>query len=198
MGWLLAVFVLALGIFVVYRLRGATVYLSNPMGYTAINFGTSEEDKLRPVSRERYERLLARFAKGDLFDELWVSHVHDRYGGVVLSNEGEETELSLSFRSLKEPDRIDAFRERMAACGYRPTEEHPYNVGMGEAMESLRLEYVLPTDLDEVRRATDLALTALQGEAGESIFVYPWRSQDGPGRFWITVRPPRDVLSEVP
>jgi hypothetical protein len=197
-GWILAVVAICLVGFVVLLVRGATVYLSHPMGYTAFNFGTSAESKLRPVSRDRYERILARFVQGDLFDELWVSLNDDEYGGLVLSNEGVETELSVSMPFLKEPERIDSFRTRMASFGYLPTDEQPFNVGMGDDMESLMLDYRVPTEFGALRRAADVALEALQGRARETMFVHAWRSKDGAGRFWITVRLPRDVLSEVP
>ncbi|RYG19176.1 hypothetical protein EON82_21775 [bacterium] len=199
MVWIAAALGIAVAVALALRwLRGATVYWAHRYGYTAYSFGVGEDDKLRPVSRERYERILARFVQGDLFDALWVSRVLDRYGGVVLSNEGVEIELSLSFRSLKETERMEAFRERMAELGHTPTEEHPWNVGMGEDMESLRLEYVLPKDLDRIGDVVDQALEALQGEGGETVFVHAWRSQDGPTGVGLKVRRERDVLAEIP
>jgi hypothetical protein len=179
------------------RLRGATVYFSHSLGFTAYRFG-SEEDDIRPVPRDRYERILRRFAQGDLFDTLWVSLRHDPNGGVVLSLEEDETQMDVSFRSLKEPERLAAFREGMARNGHLPAEENPWNVGLGVDSESVTLEYRLPTDYEGLSEAVDRALSLLQEPEGNAMFVHAWRSQDGPHGVGIKVQPRRDVLAEVP
>ena len=187
-----------LGAFLIRKLRHSTVYLSGSFGFVGMTFGKGEDDRLQPVSRDRYERILERFVQGDLFDTLWVSMEFDRYGGVVLSHEEGEIEMSISFRILKEPDRARTFREQMTTWGYPAPEENQSNVGFGPDSESLDLNYRLVNDFQQLLQAVDRTLGALQGGVDDVIFVHAWRSQDGPTGTGIKVNPMKDVLAEVP
>jgi hypothetical protein len=180
------------------RLARSTVYLSHPGGFVAHSF--AKRQKLRPVPRDRYERILQRFVQGNLFDALWIAHhpKGDDEGGLTVSLEEDEVRMDVSFLALKEPDRLAAFRERMESWEYAPTSENPWNIGMGEDLESVTLEYRFERDLEKVRQVVERALETLEGPAGSEVFVHAWRSQDGPIGMGIKVVPDRDVLAEVP
>lgn len=178
-------------------LRGGTVYMPRPDGYTAFSPGGGDE--LRPVPRDRYDRILRRFIRGDLFDSLWIAHQpKDGQGGLTLHLDGDEVEMEVSFLSLKDPDRLAAFRKSMKSRGYAAAKEDPWNVGLGQDLESVTLEYRFKKDLDGIRKAVEGALDKEDGPAGDEVYVYVWRSQDGPGGTGIKVVLRKDVLAEVP
>jgi len=174
-----------------------TIYIPRANGFRAISIGASDH-KLRPVSIDRYERILRRFVVGDLFDNLWIAHdPKGNYGGFVFSLEGRRIELDVSFRPLAEPDRLAAFRQAMEAWNYVLASENRWNVGLGDHSESVTLRYRFARKTDLLQVA-ERVLTVLDGPRGDMMCVHAWRSQDGPQRGRITVIRSKDLLAEIP
>jgi hypothetical protein len=161
------------------RLRGATVYLSGPFGFVGMS-SKGEDDKLQPVTRDRYERVLQRFVDGDLFDNLLISRQLDPQGGVVIGHEDYGVGLEISFHSLKEPERLAQFCEKMASAGYIPFEENPWDVGLGLDMECLTLEYRFANDFDLLLEAVDFSLELLQAQKAISSLCMPGAARMAP------------------
>ena len=76
-----------------FGLRNAQ--LNFPGGFISSVSGSG--NRLQPASPDRYERLLARYVKGDLFDSLWVAHREATDSGIVMSHERPQTEISVGF-----------------------------------------------------------------------------------------------------
>jgi hypothetical protein len=183
---------------VLSKLNGATVYRSHDAGFSAYTLGSASAAP-RAVSAERFERVLERFVRGDLFDGLSVHRQGSGdQGGVGLFMEGGRVEASISFLRLKEPERVAAFRDRMAAHGYTTTDETEWNVGMGIDLDSVTLDYELPRRVEDIRLWVWRALEAEAAEPVRDVAVVLWSSKDGPGDSGIRIVPHRDYLREVP
>jgi hypothetical protein len=174
--------------------RGSTVYVSNESGgYTA--YGASETATL--VSKDRYDRILQSFIRRDIFDILSVGRVQDDRQGLGMLHDHGKILIMTSFLRLKNPEKITSFRDAMKKLGYVPSTEHPWNVGLGEDMESLSLYYQCEAKFEPLRDISNHALTLLDAKPITEYFVSVSRSDDMDfSKFKVVPR--RKLLDELP
>lgn len=192
--WIVLVAILVVVALAIQRMRGATIFISGPFGFTA--FGCREV--LVPVKRDRFERILRAFLRAEIFDNLHASTGDDAHSGLALSHKDGLIELSCTFLALKEPDRILEFRDGMSKFGYPLTEARPWNVGLGVDMECVTLKYEADASFDSLIVMIDRTLVLLDGGPKGNLYVSVWRTSDGPHGTGIKVVPPQDLLGQVP
>lgn len=197
MAWLTIVVVLGIAFFAVLRyFRGSRVYVMNSYGYTA--YGGSKELTLIPP--DRFDRILQALVIRNKFDILHVSHQNDPYGGLILSYLSGKIELRFSFLRIKNAAKVKSFKQAMKEVGYVPTNEHPWNVGLGEDMEAVTLTYECKPDFAAVRKMTYSSLDLVDGPDSNHYYVYLGRSDDGPNGSGsgIKVVPEKNILDRIP
>lgn len=94
--------------------------------------------------------------------------------------DGNDLEIWCDFRPARDIENIRRFAGAMKQEGYEPTIE-PWNVGLGEDLESVSVKYRLPCDAALVERLTYICLDSLQGSGGVDLHVRAALIKDGPG-----------------
>ncbi len=195
MVWFIVTVVVCVVAFAFLRyFRGSTVYVSNESGdYSA--YGASET--ATPVSKDRYNRILQSFIRRDIFDILSVARGQDDRQGLGMFHDHGKILIMVPFRRLKNPEKITSFRGAMKRLGYIPSKEHPWNVGLGEDMESVSLYYQSEARFEPLRDITNHALTLLDARPLTEYFVSVSRSDDLDfSKFKVVPR--RKLLDELP
>ncbi|RYG29309.1 hypothetical protein EON81_26955 [bacterium] len=190
-----AILLVALGLYVVGMKAGVALYISHPLGFYAFHASAGQ---VHTVDSDRFQRIVLRLLEGDLFDGISVSRIREDADGIILSVDKGALELSVTFRNRKEARKAREFRAQMKAWGYSAADENVWNIGLGDEMESHSIDYLIPLNSETILDLIPRVLTHLEGEETGSYWVTAWRSKDGPGAGrGISIRRPLDPIPQI-
>jgi hypothetical protein len=129
---------------------------------------------------------------------LTVSQLPDPQAGLGILHRNGKVEIMCSFLRLSNPEKVESFRDAMKKLGYIPAVEQPWNVGLGDQLESITLTYDCSADFISLRDLVGHAMELREEKSTGVFYVHVGRTQDLIGKESVKVVPQRNLLDQVP